>query len=49
MEKALGQSRGVNYEEYDRSLTKKLDVEMEREKEYQDAKLIASGIDIHRG
>ncbi len=38
----MGQSRGINYEEYDRSLNKKLKVEQERELEYQNAKMISS-------
>lgn len=39
----MGQSRGINYEEYDRSLNKKLKVEKEREKEYQNAKMVIAG------
>ncbi|WP_194165527.1 hypothetical protein [Oceanobacillus sp. CFH 90083] len=42
----MGQSRGVNYEEYDRSLDKKLRVEQEREQEYQNAKMISSGVNL---
>ncbi|GAA0349927.1 hypothetical protein J18TS1_22730 [Oceanobacillus oncorhynchi subsp. incaldanensis] len=42
MEKGIGQSRGVNYEEYDRSLNKKLKVEKEREQEYQKAKRLST-------
>lgn len=48
MEKAIGQSRGVNYEEYDRSLEKKLKVEKQREKDYQNAKMISSGVELSR-
>ncbi|GEN87371.1 MULTISPECIES: hypothetical protein [Oceanobacillus] len=48
MEKAIGQSRGVNYQEYDRSLEKKLKVEEQREKEYQNAKMISSGVELRR-
>ncbi|GIO23711.1 hypothetical protein J11TS1_22920 [Oceanobacillus sp. J11TS1] len=48
MEKGIGKSRGVNYEEYRRSFEKKLNVEKQREKEYQDAKMVTSGIEFNR-
>ncbi|WP_208975879.1 hypothetical protein [Oceanobacillus kimchii] len=44
MQKGLGQSRGLNYEEYGRSLEKQIHVEKLREKEYHDAKTMASEI-----
>lgn len=44
MEKGLGQSRGLNYEEYGRSLEKQIHVEKLREKEYHDAKSVTSEI-----
>jgi hypothetical protein len=35
MEKAMQQNHGIGYEEYNRSLEKRLEVEKEREKDYK--------------
>jgi hypothetical protein len=42
MEKAMHQSHGCGYAEYDRDLEKRLDVEKEREKEYKKGLKIAA-------
>ncbi|EIT87158.1 hypothetical protein A374_02854 [Fictibacillus macauensis ZFHKF-1] len=34
MEKALHKAHGIGFAEYERSLTKRIDVEVERQKEY---------------
>jgi hypothetical protein len=38
MEKAMHQSHGIGYSEYERNLDKRLEVEKERDKEYKKAR-----------
>ncbi|MCP6681697.1 hypothetical protein [Bacillus nakamurai] len=42
MEKAMQQSYGIGYEEYGRRLSKRMEVERQREQEYQKSKLLAA-------
>jgi hypothetical protein len=50
MEKALYQSHGINYSEYERSLDKRLEVEKSRDKEHVECtqRLAASLTNSHR-
>jgi hypothetical protein len=42
MEKGMQQAHGVSYSEYQRSLTKRIEVEKQREKDYEASKKIAA-------
>ncbi|MFU1991838.1 hypothetical protein [Priestia megaterium] len=48
MEKAMQLSHGVGYAEYSHKLDKRLQVEKEREKDYQASKDILRDINQHR-
>ncbi|MFG3443883.1 hypothetical protein [Bacillus velezensis] len=42
MEKAMQKSHGIGYEEYGRRLSKRMEVERQRELEYQKSKFLAA-------
>ncbi|WP_202595353.1 hypothetical protein [Halalkalibacter okhensis] len=42
MEKAMQQSHGTSYAEYNRNLEKRLEIEKEREKDYEKSKKLAA-------
>lgn len=45
MEKAMQQSHGMSYKEYESRLDKRMTVEKRREKEYEQCKRMAASID----
>ena len=45
MEKAMYQAHGIGYEEYSQKLSKRIEVERNREKEYEQSLKIASEIE----
>ncbi|WP_227937365.1 hypothetical protein [Alkalihalobacillus deserti] len=42
MEKGLQQAHGINYSEYNQSLEKRIQIEKQREKDYEASKKIAA-------
>lgn len=42
MEKGMQQSHGISYSEYNRSLNKRIEIEKQREKDYEASKKIAA-------